>query len=146
MAQPFTLPGKVYLIDAGLVPTEQLTRRVQELLRRADLVLHEDLVSDDVTALISVHASVQDVRKPIDDQTISPEEIQGRMIAAARNGQVVVRLKGEEPSSFGQMDEEMAALTDARIEFESIPGAAVAASATGHVPPMERESASKHVS
>jgi siroheme synthase len=146
MAQRFTLPGKAYLIELAPGPARQLTRRVQELLQRADLVLHEDPISEDVSALISVHASVQDVRKPIDGKKISPEEIQGRMIAAARNGQAVLRLKRGEPSSFGPIDEEIAALREARIEFENVPGAAAAASAPGHMPHMERDSVSKHVS
>jgi siroheme synthase len=143
MAQRFSLPGKVYLSEAGSGPA----RGVQELLQRADLVFHEDLVPEDVSALISVHASVQDVRKPINGKTISPEEIHRRMIAAAHNGQIVVRLKGGEPSSFGETEEETAALREAGIEFEVVPAAAAAAaSATGQMRPMERESASKHVS
>jgi siroheme synthase len=147
MAPRYTLPGKVYLSEAGSGQVRQMTRRVQELLQKADLVLHEDPVSEDVSALISVHASVQDVRKPIDGKKISPEEIQGRMIAAARIGKIVVRLKGSEPSSFGEAQEELAALREAGIEFEIVPGAAAAAaSATGQMPPMERESVSKHVS
>jgi siroheme synthase len=146
MAPRYTLPGKVYLSEAGSGPARQMTRRLQELLQRADLVLLEDPVSEDVSALISVHASVQDVRKPIDGKKISSEEIQRRMIAAARVGQIVVRLKGSEPSSFGEAQEELAALREAGIEFEIVPGAAAAASATGQMPPMERESVSKHVS
>ena len=123
MTKGYTLSGKVYLALAG-TGARMVTRRVQELLQRADVVLHDDLVPEDVSALISVHASVQDVRKPIDGKQISPEEIRRRMIAAAHSGQTVVRLKGKDPSSFGPVDEEIAALREAGMEFEVISGAA----------------------
>jgi len=146
MAQPFTLPGNVYLIEAGSLPGKQLTRRLQDLLIKADLVLHEELLSENVSAVISVHASVQDVRKSVDGTRISPEELQRRMIAAARNGQSVVRLKGSDPSSFGDTQEELAALREAKIDFEIVPAAsAAAASAAGQLPPVEREVFPKHV-
>jgi len=125
----YTLSGKVYLALAG-TGARMVTRRVQELLQRADVVLHDDLVPEDVSALISVHASVQDVRKPIDGKQISPEEIRRRMIAAARSGQTVVRLKGKDPSNFGLVDEEIAALREAGMEFEVVSGAAATAGET----------------
>lgn len=49
---PFTLPGKVYLVGAGPGSAKLLTLRALEILRTADLVLHDDLVSDDVLAAV----------------------------------------------------------------------------------------------
>ena len=141
----FTLPGKVYLVGAGPGSAKLLTLRAIEVLRAADLVLHDDLVSDDVLAAIPSHISVHSVGKRCGIKKNSQEEINRRMIASARVGQTVVRLKGGDPLVFGRTQEEIAALREAKIDFEIVPGitAATAAAASAQIPLTERNGASK---
>jgi uroporphyrin-III C-methyltransferase len=145
MAQPYTFPGKVYLTGAGPGSAKLLTLRALELLQQADLVLHDDLISEDVLRLIPAHVAVHSVGKRCGLKKTSQEEIHQKMIAAARNGQTVVRLKGGDPSIFGRTQEEIIALREARIEFEVVPGvtAATAAAAAAQIPLTERNGASK---
>jgi len=145
MAIRFTLPGKVYLVGAGPGSAKLLTLRAIEALRAAHLVLHDDLVSGDVLAAIPAHISVHNVGKRCGLKKNSQEEINRRMIAAARVGQTVVRLKGGDPLVFGRTQEEIAALREAKIDFEIVPGitAATAAAASAQIPLTERKGASK---
>ena len=140
MRNQFTLPGKVYLVGAGPGSAGLLTLRALEVLKMADVVLHDDLVSDDVLALIPAQISVHSVGKRCGMKRHSQEEINRRMIAAARSGQAVVRLKGGDPLVFGRTQEEIAALRDANIAFEIVPGitAATAAAASAQIPLTER--------
>jgi uroporphyrin-III C-methyltransferase len=145
MGAHFTLPGKVYLVGAGPGSAKLLTLQAMEVLRAADLVLHDDLVSEDVLAAIPAHISVHSVGKRCGIKKNSQEEINRRMIAAARAGQTVVRLKGGDPLIFGRTQEEIAALREANVDFQIIPGvtAATAAAASAQIPLTERNGASK---
>jgi len=144
---PFTLPGKVYLVGAGPGSAKLLTLRALEILRAAELVLHDDLVSDEVLAAVPAHVAVQSVGKRYGAKKNSQEEIHSRMIAAARSGWTVVRLKGGDPLVFARTQEEIIALREAHIEFEIVPGitAATAAAASAQIPLTERKGASKLV-
>jgi uroporphyrin-III C-methyltransferase len=143
----YSLPGKVYLTGAGPGSAKLLTLRALEVLQAADLVLHDDLVSDDVLACIPARTAVHSVGKRCGQKKISQDELNRRMIKAARSGQTVVRLKGGDPLIFGRTQEEISALRQAGIEFEIIPGitAAAAAAAEAQIPLTERSAASKLV-
>ncbi len=147
MAMHFALPGRVYLVGAGPGSAKLLTLRALEVLRMADIVLHDDLVSDDVLAAIPAHISIHNVGKRCGAKRNSQEEINLRMIAAAQSGQTVVRLKGGDPLIFGRTQEEITALREAQIDFEVVPGitAAAAAAASAQIPLTERLGASKLV-
>jgi len=147
MAQRYSLPGKVYLTGSGPGSAKLLTLQALELLRVADVVLHDDLVSTEVLAMIPARAAVYNVGKRCGVKKTTQDEINRRMIAAARNGQTVVRLKGGDPLIFGRTREEIAALREAGIEFEIVPGitAATAAAAAAQIPLTDRQSASKVV-
>jgi siroheme synthase len=129
MTRHFTLPGKVYLTGAGPVSAKLLTARTLEILQRADLVLHDDLVPADVLALVPAHTSVQNVGKRFARKKATQEEILARMIDAAQRGQTVVRLKGGDPQTFERTQEEIVALREAGIEFEIVLGTTAAAAA-----------------
>jgi uroporphyrin-III C-methyltransferase len=143
----YSLPGKVYLAGAGPGSAKLLTVRALEVLREADLVLHDDLVSADVLACIPARTAVQTVGKRCGQKKTTQGEINRRMIRAARGGKTVVRLKGGDPLIFGRTHEEIAALRQAGIAFEIIPGitAAAAAAAAAQIPLTERNAASKLV-
>jgi uroporphyrin-III C-methyltransferase len=147
MGKRFTLPGKVYLAGAGPGSAKLLTLSALEALRVADVVLHDDLVSEDVLAQIPARAAVFNVGKRCGAKKVTQEEIHQKMIAAARKGQTLVRLKGGDPLIFARTRDEIEALREAGIEFEIIPGitAATAAAAIAQIPLTDRKNASKLV-
>jgi len=143
----YKLPGKVYLAGGGPGSAGLLTVRASEVLQSADIVFHDDLVSEDVLARIPPRVAVFSVGKRCGTHKNSQEEIQRRIIAAAQSGKIVVRLKGGDPLIFARTQEEIAALREAEVDFEIIPGitAATAAAAAARIPLTERNSASKLV-
>jgi uroporphyrin-III C-methyltransferase len=135
----------VYLVGAGPGDPELLTLRALRLLESADVVLHDDLVPDEVLALVHRHALVTSVGKRCGRPRITQAGIHALMIDSARAGQSVVRLKSGDPLVFGRAGEEIAALRAAGIVFEVVPGvtAAFAAGAALRLPLTDRKSASK---
>jgi len=92
------------------------------ILASAEVVLHDHLVSQDVLDLLPAWTQVRNVGKRCGHVGISQEQIHTLLIAAAREGKQVVRLKGGDPLLFGRVGEEMEALAKAGVEFEVIPG------------------------
>jgi uroporphyrin-III C-methyltransferase len=137
--------GKVYLVGAGPGDPELLTRKALRALESADLVLHDDLVTPEILALVPSMCRLYNVGKRCGRKSFTQEEINAWMIAAASEGLAVVRLKGGDPLIFGRAAEEMEALRVAGIEFEVVPGvtAALAAAASAQISLTDRKSASK---
>lgn len=137
--------GKVYLVGAGPGDPELLTVKALHLLQTANVVLHDDLVPDEVVALARANAEITNVGKRCGRPRITQEGIHRLMIDAARADRSVVRLKSGDPLVFGRAGEEIAALRDAEVEFEVVPGvtAAFAAGAMLSLPLTDRKSASK---
>jgi uroporphyrin-III C-methyltransferase len=138
-------PGTVYLVGAGPGDPELLTVRALRLLQSADVVLHDDLVPEELLALVHRHALITSVGKRCGRPRITQAGIHALMIDSARAGQSVVRLKSGDPLVFGRAGEEIAALRGANIPFEVVPGvtAAFAAGAALALPLTDRSSASK---
>ena len=132
--------GQVYLVGAGPGDPELLTLKALRILRLADVVLHDELVSPAILALIRSEARVVNAGKRCDWKRISQEEINAQMVAYASAGETVVRLKGGDPMIFGRAEEEIAALRAAGIPFEIVPGitAALSAAAAAQVPLTKR--------
>jgi uroporphyrin-III C-methyltransferase len=137
--------GNVYLVGSGPGDPKLLTIRAVRLLETADVVFHDDLVSDEVLALVHPTALVTSVGKRCGRPKITQAGINELMIESARAGQSVVRLKSGDPLVFGRAGEEIAALRGAGISFEVVPGvtAALAAGAMLGLPLTDRKSASK---
>jgi uroporphyrin-III C-methyltransferase len=137
--------GIVYLVGAGPGDPELLTLRAVRLLESADVVLHDDLVPDEVLALVHRHALITSVGKRCGRPRITQAGIHRLMIESARAGQSVVRLKSGDPLVFGRAGEEIAALRAADVAFEVVPGvtAAFAAGAALRLPLTDRLTASK---
>jgi uroporphyrin-III C-methyltransferase len=132
--------GKVYLVGAGPGDPELLTVKAVRVLKSADVVLHDALVGEGILALVRPHALLVDVGKRAGDRHIAQEGINRMLVDFARSATTVVRLKGGDPLIFGRLAEEMAALRQAGIEFEIVPGitAAVAASAQAQIALTDR--------
>lgn len=135
--------GIVYLVGAGPGDPGLLTVRGAELLARADVVLYDGLSNP---ALLS-HAEGAEqicVGKHGQSRIWRQEEIHEEMIKHARNGRVVVRLKGGDPAVFARTAEEVDALRSAGVPFEIVPGitAALAAGSYAGIPITHRGLAS----
>jgi uroporphyrin-III C-methyltransferase / precorrin-2 dehydrogenase / sirohydrochlorin ferrochelatase len=126
--------GTVYLVGAGPGDPELLTLKAVRLLGRADVVLHDDLLTPEILELIPSTARVESVGKRHNDRQVTQQEINDRLCAYAKAGQTVVRLKGGDGAIFGRASEEMDALRAANIPFSIVPGitaASAAAAAAG---------------
>jgi uroporphyrin-III C-methyltransferase len=121
--------GRVYLVGAGPGDPELLTRKACRLLAEADVVLHDDLVSESIVSLASKQALVMSVGKRCGKKRISQAAIHELMVSSAQRGLMVVRLKSGDPMIFGRAGEEMDALRAAQIPFEVVPGVTAASSA-----------------
>ncbi len=136
--------GKVYLVGAGPGDPGLLTVRGLELLRAADVVVYDQLVSSAILAEASAATIKIYVGKQAGKHCIAQEEINGVLIDYARMGYDVVRLKGGDPFVFGRGGEEAAELSDAGIPFEIVPGvsSAIAVPAYAGIPHTHRHYAS----
>jgi len=139
------MTGKVYLIGAGPGDPELLTLKAARLLARAHVVLHDALVSREVLAMISPAAEFIDVGKRAGRKLLTQEEINGLLVSYAQTREVVVRLKGGDPSIFGRAGEEIEALRKAEIAYEIVPGvtAALGAAAAAGISLTDRRVASQ---
>ena len=139
--------GKVYLMGAGPGNPELLTVQAAQILKTAEVVLHDHLVAQEVLDLIPAWTQVRDVGKRCGQAGIAQDQIHALLIAAAREGKRVLRLKGGDPLLFGRVGEEMEALARAGVDFEVIPGvtSAMGAAAAAKIPLTDRRYASKLV-
>lgn len=144
MQQAPDLSGFVWLVGAGPGATDLLTLRAQRVLQEADVVVHDALVPDAVIAMGRRDAERISVGKRMGAHEASQPEINAILIREAKAGRRVVRLKSGDPMVFGRAGEEMAALAEAGIGFEVVPGvtAALAAAASVRAPLTLRNVAS----
>ena len=136
--------GKVYLVGAGPGDPELLTVKALRLLRSAEAVLYDELVSPEILRLISSTAKLHNVGKRSGQKKIQQEEINFLMIGLAESGLQVVRLKSGDPLIFGRGGEEIEALRAAAISYEIVPGvtSALGAAATAAIPLTHRQTSS----
>jgi uroporphyrin-III C-methyltransferase len=137
------MKGKVFLVGAGPGDPELLTLKAARVLKGADVVLHDDLVGVEILQLVPPHTQLHNVGKRCGKRNIRQSEINFLMVSLAASGLQVVRLKGGDPLVFGRIAEEIAALRDAGIEFEIVPGitAALGAAAAAQIPLTDRRAA-----
>jgi uroporphyrin-III C-methyltransferase / precorrin-2 dehydrogenase / sirohydrochlorin ferrochelatase len=139
--------GKVYFVGAGPGDPELLTRKAWNVLRSADVVLHDALVSSQILSIVPAGAILCDVGKRCGAKSITQEEIHSLLIGYARTAKRVVRLQGGDPLIFGRAGEEISALRAAGADFEIVPGvtAASAAAASAQIALSDRRVASQIV-
>jgi len=130
----------VYLVGAGPGDPGLLTVRGAELLRRADVVVHDRLSAEELLDLAPPHADRIDVGKAPGHARVPQEGINRLLVEHGRTGRTVVRLKGGDPTVFARGGEEAMALAEAGIPFEIVPGitSAIAAPAYAGIPVTQR--------
>ncbi|MFO0919645.1 MAG: uroporphyrinogen-III C-methyltransferase [Planctomycetaceae bacterium] len=121
--------GKVFLVGAGPGDPGLITLRGWECLRQADLVLYDGLVNPDLLRHTTAAAQRTCRSEGPEGRRVPQDEINRQLIAAARQGKTVVRLKGGDPFIFGRGTEEATALSEAGIAFEVVPGITAATAA-----------------
>lgn len=138
------MQGKVYIVGAGPGAADLLTLRAASLLRAADVVLHDDLVPQEILDLIPSSAEIIHVGKRCGKHGASQQQINQLMVQYAAEKPTVVRLKSGDPAMFGRLGEELDFLRDAGVAFEIVPGvtAATAAAASAGFTLTDRRTAS----
>ncbi|TIX20945.1 siroheme synthase CysG, partial [Mesorhizobium sp.] len=128
--------GHIALVGAGPGAEDLLTLRAHRLLMEADVIVHDALVPEAIVAMGRRDAERLPVGKRKGCHTKSQPEINALLVELGREGKRVVRLKSGDPLVFGRAGEEMAALRDAGIAYEVVPGvtAAFAAAADFELP------------
>ena len=136
-------PGVIWLVGAGPGDADLLTVKALKVLQRADVVVHDGLVSDEILSLSPASARRISVAKRKSRHSYSQDEINRMLVAFAGEGLTVVRLKGGDPFIFGRGGEELEAAREAGIECHVVPGvtAALAAAADAGAPLTHRGSA-----
>lgn len=132
--------GVVYLVGGGPGDPGLITLRGSALLRRADVVLHDRLIAPELLRSVRRDAQIISVGKAPGAHRVAQEHIHDLMIRYAREGKVVVRLKGGDPYVFGRGFEEFSACRAAGIPCVVVPGvsSALAAPLAAGIPVTSR--------
>ncbi|WP_372841014.1 siroheme synthase CysG [Phaeovulum sp.] len=126
-------PGRVDLVGAGPGDPELMTLRARRLLDAADVVIHDRLVPQQILDLARREAVFIAMGKEGFGPSASQAEINAAMIAHARAGAQVVRLKAGDPTVFARLDEETEALDAAGVDWAVVPGITAASAAAAAI-------------
>jgi uroporphyrin-III C-methyltransferase len=134
-------PGTVWLVGAGPGDPGLLTLHALNALQQADVIVYDALVSDAVLYLAKPSVVKEFAGKRGGQPSTSQRDICEHIIALARAGQRVLRLKGGDPFVFGRGGEEALALATAGIPFRVVPGvtAGLAGLTYASIPATTRE-------
>lgn len=135
-------PGAVYLVGAGPGDPGLLTVKGQRLLQRAEVIVYDYLVDEQLLSYATKAELIP--ARDLHGNRAEQQRINEMLIAHARTGKMVVRLKGGDPYLFGRGGEEAEALQAAGIPFEVVPGvtSALAAAAYAGIPVTHRDHSS----
>lgn len=132
--------GTIHIVGAGPGDPELLTLKALRVMQEADVVLYDNLVSDEVLELVRRDAERRYVGKRAAHHSMAQEDIGALMISLAKQGRRVVRLKGGDPFIFGRGGEELDQLRNAGLDATIVPGitAATGCSASASFPLTHR--------
>ena len=116
------MSGKVYLVGAGPGDDKLITVKAVELLKKADVVLYDRLVSKKILSMIPKKTEKIYVGRTVGDDYKHQDSTNDLMVKSAKKKKTVVRLKGGDPIIFGRGGEEAEFLKRHKIKFEIIPG------------------------
>ncbi|MBI2083422.1 MAG: uroporphyrinogen-III C-methyltransferase [Deltaproteobacteria bacterium] len=133
--------GKVYLVGAGPGDPGLVTLKAVELIRKADVIIYDYLVNEQLLSYASSNAAFIYAGKKGNQHALEQDEINDLIVEEAVHGKVVVRLKGGDPFVFGRGGEEAEVLARKKIPFEIVPGitSAIAAPAYAGIPVTHRD-------
>ena len=141
------MTGKVYLVGAGPGDPKLITLRAVELIKKADVVLYDRLVSKKILNMISKHTKSIYVGRAVGDDTTHQNTTNELMVKYANLQKSVVRLKGGDPIIFGRGGEEAEFLKSFNIKYEIVPGitSGIGSATYAGIPLTHREFASSVV-
>ena len=136
--------GRVFLVGAGPGDPDLLTLKAARLIASAEVIVHDGLVDDAIIAMVNPAARFISVAKQRSKHSVPQDGINAILIAEARAGYKVVRLKGGDPFIFGRGGEEVEACKAAGIDVEVVPGvsAALGCAAEMRLPLTHRDASS----
>jgi uroporphyrin-III C-methyltransferase len=139
MRKPMT--GKVYIVGAGPGDPELITVKAMHRIQQADVILYDRLISKQLLGYARSNAELIYVGKAPGSHAMPQHLINEALVNYAREGKMVVRLKGGDPLIFGRGAEEAQALASWGIPFEIVPGvtSAIGAAAAAGIPLTHRE-------
>ena len=132
--------GKVYIVGAGPGKKDLITLRAYELIKRADVILHDELIGEVVELFKESKAEIINVGKRSGRHRKKQDEINQMLVDYAKQGKTVIRMKGGDPCIFGRGGEEAEYLAQHKIPFEFVPGitSAIAVPANVGIPVTHR--------
>ncbi|AIW19001.1 uroporphyrinogen-III C-methyltransferase [Vibrio coralliilyticus] len=133
-AHPNSSPkrGFVSLVGAGPGDPDLLTLKGYRVIRQAEVIVYDRLVSKEILALANPQAEMVYVGKKLDFHCVPQDQINQILVEKALAGKRVVRLKGGDSFIFGRGGEELEELAAHGIHFEVVPGITAAAGATAY--------------
>ncbi|HVP95090.1 MAG TPA: uroporphyrinogen-III C-methyltransferase [Methanoregulaceae archaeon] len=138
------MKGKVYLVGSGPGGAGLLTGRARKIIEKAEVVLYDQLPGEEIISTLPAAAEKIDCGKYGSCHTLEQHEIEELMVMKAKEGKLVVRLKGGDPFIFGRGGEELEVLLSEGIPVEIVPGisSAIAVPAAVGIPLTHRKYAS----